>query len=104
MGESNDSDKQDKSIQSTGMNRLMKRLGLKGGSHDSALGMSNSEGNSSLGSFDGNMTPELPKPKTITVAGVGRRRPILISLSSAQQPPKCPKRVLKLKTETLTKQ
>jgi len=74
--ESNDSDKQDKSIQSTGMNRLMKRLGLKGGSHDSALGMSNSEGNSSLGSFDGNMTPELPKPKTITVAGGGRTRQI----------------------------
>ena len=58
------------------MNRLMKRLGLKGGSHDSALGMSNSEGNSSLGSFDGNMTPELPKPKTITVAGGGRTRQI----------------------------
>ena len=66
----------DKSIQSTGMNRLMARLGLKGGSHDSALGMSNSEGNSSLGSFDGNMTPELPKPKTITVAGGGRTRQV----------------------------
>merc|ERR1712203_437435 len=75
--ESNDSDKQDKSIQSTGMNRLMKRLGLKNGSHDSALGMSTSEGNSSsLGSFDGNMTPEMPKPKAVTVAGGGRTRQV----------------------------
>lgn len=82
--ESNDSDKQDKSIQSTGMNRLMKRLGLKGGSHDSALGMSNSEGNSSLGSFDGNMTPELPKPKTVTVAGGGGRTRQIASYGGAQ--------------------
>jgi len=75
--ESNDSEKQDKSIQSTGMNRLMKRLGLKNGSHDSALGMSTSEGNSSsLGSFDGNMTPEMPKPKAVTVAGGGRTRQV----------------------------
>jgi len=82
--ESNDSDKQDKSVQSTGMNRLMKRLGLKGGSHDSALGMSNSEGNSSLGSFDGNMTPELPKPKQVTVAGGGGRTRQIASYGGAQ--------------------
>ena len=62
----------------------MKRLGLKGGSHDSALGMSNSEGNSSLGSFDGNMTPELPKPKTITVAGGGGRTRQIASYGGAQ--------------------
>jgi len=72
--ESNESEsKAEKSVvtQSSGMNRLMVRLGLKGGSHDSALGMSS--GNSSLGSFDGNTTPEPPKPKTITVAGGGGR-------------------------------
>ena len=49
------------------MNRLMARLGLKGGSQDSAVGMSS---RSSIGSFEGGPSSRDPIPH-VTIAGGG---------------------------------
>ena len=53
--------------QSSAMNRLMARLGLKGGSQDSAVGMSS---RSSIGSFEGGPSSRDPIPH-VTIAGGG---------------------------------
>jgi len=65
--ESNDTETKEKVGQSSAMNRLMARLGLKGGSQDSAVGMSS---RSSIGSFEGGPSSRDPIPH-VTIAGGG---------------------------------